>query len=297
MRRLNTPCCCEGEARPLNRCVPPPAPRAPAARKRLGARPGENALLLAEPTHATRASRERAVEALFEGQGPPALHLARGAVLGALAVGKQSALVIDAGHRGTTGGRARGGGGWGRAGDGRLGPASLGEPAGRGRGERGRACCPARTVLPAFVDSGEPMARPWFQIQLGSFTGSFAAAGGVRARVAGREGVKGVRRARATRRRAALLPPPPARGPPGPGARPTNSELRTSGARGLPPPPRSRHSEGLGQDQINSFSMASFRLLIWVLSWLPSLVVTDAAMTGRDTPQARPSAALEGTNT
>ena len=36
--------------------------------------------------------------------------------------------------------------------------------------------------------------------------------------------------------------------------------------------------------------MASFSVLIWDFSWLPSLVVTDAAMTGRDTPHARPSA-------
>eukprot|EP00882_Tetradesmus_deserticola_P032886 GHRQ01037523.1.p1 GENE.GHRQ01037523.1~~GHRQ01037523.1.p1 ORF type:complete len:140 (+),score=4.73 GHRQ01037523.1:280-699(+) len=47
--------------------------------------------------------------------------------------------------------------------------------------------------------------------------------------------------------------------------------------------------------QISSFSMASLRLWIWLFSWLPSLVVTDAAITGRDTPQARPRAALEGT--
>jgi hypothetical protein len=39
------------------------------------------------------------------------------------------------------------------------------------------------------------------------------------------------------------------------------------------------------------------RLLIWLFSWLPSLVVTDAAITGRVTPHARPSAALEGTKT
>ena len=41
----------------------------------------------------------------------------------------------------------------------------------------------------------------------------------------------------------------------------------------------------------------TLRLLIWLLSWLPSLVVTDAEMTGRATPHARPSAALDGTNT
>lgn len=43
--------------------------------------------------------------------------------------------------------------------------------------------------------------------------------------------------------------------------------------------------------------MASRRLRICVFNWLPSLVVTEQAMTGRDTPQARPRACLEGTNT
>ena len=49
--------------------------------------------------------------------------------------------------------------------------------------------------------------------------------------------------------------------------------------------------------QISSFSMASFSCWIWFFSWLPSLVVTLHAITGRDTPHARPSAALEGTKT
>lgn len=48
---------------------------------------------------------------------------------------------------------------------------------------------------------------------------------------------------------------------------------------------------------MSSFSMASLSCWIWFFSWLPSLVVTEQAMTGRDTPQARPSAALDGTNT
>lgn len=50
-------------------------------------------------------------------------------------------------------------------------------------------------------------------------------------------------------------------------------------------------------NQISSFSIASLSCWICDLSWLPSLVVTLHAITGRDTPQARPSAALEGTNT
>ncbi len=48
---------------------------------------------------------------------------------------------------------------------------------------------------------------------------------------------------------------------------------------------------------MSSFSIASLSCWIWLFSWLPSLVVTEQAMTGRDTPQARPSAALEVTNT
>ena len=39
--------------------------------------------------------------------------------------------------------------------------------------------------------------------------------------------------------------------------------------------------------------MASLRVLIWDLSWDPSLVVTEQEMTGRGTPHARPSACLE----
>jgi hypothetical protein len=59
--------------------------------------------MLSEPTHTTRSARERAVEVLFEGLGCPALYLAKSAVLAAFAVGKQTALVVDAGYRGTTG--------------------------------------------------------------------------------------------------------------------------------------------------------------------------------------------------
>ncbi|GBF95099.1 hypothetical protein Rsub_07683 [Raphidocelis subcapitata] len=71
---------------------------------RLGADPSEHALLFAEPTHAPAAASEAAVEALFEAHRPPALHLAKAAALAAAAVGMQSALVVDAGYRGTTGG-------------------------------------------------------------------------------------------------------------------------------------------------------------------------------------------------
>ena len=36
---------------------------------------------------------------------------------------------------------------------------------------------------------------------------------------------------------------------------------------------------------------------IWGFNWLPSFDVTEQAITGLVTPQARPSASFEGTNT
>ena len=44
------------------------------------------------------------VSALFEQQQPPAVFLARNAVLASFATGRQTSLVVDAGHEGTTGG-------------------------------------------------------------------------------------------------------------------------------------------------------------------------------------------------
>ena len=48
---------------------------------------------------------------------------------------------------------------------------------------------------------------------------------------------------------------------------------------------------------ISSFSMDCWSDWIWGLSWEPSLMVTAVAMTGLDTPHARPRACLERTNT
>jgi hypothetical protein len=48
---------------------------------------------------------------------------------------------------------------------------------------------------------------------------------------------------------------------------------------------------------MRSFSTASFMLLIWDLSWEPSFVVIETAITGRDTPEARPRAAFDATKT
>jgi hypothetical protein len=75
----------------------------PTRRDRLQVKPEDMAIMMAEPTHNTRAAREKAVTALFESQSCAALFLAKAAVLSAFAVGKQTALVVDAGYRGTTG--------------------------------------------------------------------------------------------------------------------------------------------------------------------------------------------------
>jgi hypothetical protein len=61
--------------------------------------------MLAEPSHNTRAAREKAVELLFEKFRSPALFLAKNAVLASFAVGRQTSLVIDSGHNTTTGRR------------------------------------------------------------------------------------------------------------------------------------------------------------------------------------------------
>ena len=47
--------------------------------------------------------REKTVELMFEKFKSPALFLAKNAVLSAFATAKQTALVVDAGHDGTTG--------------------------------------------------------------------------------------------------------------------------------------------------------------------------------------------------
>lgn len=54
--------------------------------------------------------------------------------------------------------------------------------------------------------------------------------------------------------------------------------------------------------QCNKNHTRSLSIAIWTdwicgLSWDPSLIVTEVAMTGRDTPHARPRACLERTNT
>ncbi|KAG2486149.1 hypothetical protein HYH03_015113 [Edaphochlamys debaryana] len=73
-----------------------------AMKDRLSVKPEEFALMLAEPTHNSRAARERLVELVFEGLQAPALYLARSAMLSAFATARQTALVVDAGFRATT---------------------------------------------------------------------------------------------------------------------------------------------------------------------------------------------------
>lgn len=57
--------------------------------------------MVAEPSHNTRAAREKMVELLFEKFSPPALFLAKNNVLASFAVGRPSSLVIDCGASGT----------------------------------------------------------------------------------------------------------------------------------------------------------------------------------------------------
>jgi hypothetical protein len=87
--------------------LPAPGPRPPARSDRLRIKPEEYAVMLAEPSHNTRAAREKAVELLFEKFKSPALFLAKNAVLASFAVGRQTSLVIDSGHNTTTGGPRR----------------------------------------------------------------------------------------------------------------------------------------------------------------------------------------------
>ena len=68
-------------------------------------------MLLADPVTHGDAARERVAELMFESYAPPALFLARDAVLSCFATGRSTALVVDAGHDATTGecvGRERG---------------------------------------------------------------------------------------------------------------------------------------------------------------------------------------------
>lgn len=74
-----------------------------ALKDRLRLDASEHPFMLAEPTAQPDADREEVIERMFEGRGPPALFLARDAVLSSFATGRATAMVVDAGHDSTTG--------------------------------------------------------------------------------------------------------------------------------------------------------------------------------------------------
>uniref|UniRef100_A0A1D2A2G0 Actin-related protein 4 n=1 Tax=Auxenochlorella protothecoides TaxID=3075 RepID=A0A1D2A2G0_AUXPR len=63
----------------------------------------EHPLMLGEPSNTPRPVREKQVELLFERYDTPAVFLAKNAVLSAFSTGRQTALVVDAGHAQTMG--------------------------------------------------------------------------------------------------------------------------------------------------------------------------------------------------
>ena len=70
--------------------------------KRLVVQPDEHPILLGEPANASRETREKMVELLFEKHNPPAVFLAKNPVLTSFASGRATALVVDLGAGGTT---------------------------------------------------------------------------------------------------------------------------------------------------------------------------------------------------
>lgn len=58
---------------------------------------------MAEPSFHLDKVREKLVETLFEKHAPPAVFLGRNAMLSSFAVGRQTSLVVDAGHEATVG--------------------------------------------------------------------------------------------------------------------------------------------------------------------------------------------------
>ncbi|PSC76499.1 Actin-related 4 isoform C [Micractinium conductrix] len=58
-------------------------------------------VMLAEPSFNSREAREKAVELLFENYDCPAVFMAKNAVLSSFASGRQTSLVVDAGHERT----------------------------------------------------------------------------------------------------------------------------------------------------------------------------------------------------
>ncbi|KAL4451640.1 hypothetical protein ABPG75_007302 [Micractinium tetrahymenae] len=68
---------------------------------------GSHPVMLAEPSTNTKEAREKAVELLFEQYDSPAVFMAKNAVLSSFSTGRQTSLVVDAGHDRTVGESAR----------------------------------------------------------------------------------------------------------------------------------------------------------------------------------------------
>ena len=71
-------------------------------RTRLVVQSDEHPILLGEPVNASRETREKMVELLFEKHNPPAVFLAKNPVLTSFASGRATSLIVDCGAGGTT---------------------------------------------------------------------------------------------------------------------------------------------------------------------------------------------------
>lgn len=60
-------------------------------------------MMLAEPSQNEKSAREKMVELMFEKYNVPAVFIAKNAVLSSFALGRQTSLVVDAGHESTVG--------------------------------------------------------------------------------------------------------------------------------------------------------------------------------------------------
>ncbi|KDD76648.1 actin [Helicosporidium sp. ATCC 50920] len=63
----------------------------------------EHPVMMAEPSGTSKAARERTAQLLFESCNTPAIFLSKNAVLSAFSMGRQTALIVDAGHKSTSG--------------------------------------------------------------------------------------------------------------------------------------------------------------------------------------------------
>ena len=63
----------------------------------------EHPAMLAEPSQNEKSVREKMVELMFEKYNVTAVFIAKNAVLSSFALGRQTSLVVDAGHESTVG--------------------------------------------------------------------------------------------------------------------------------------------------------------------------------------------------